>query len=478
VTIERPPTTTVTLVDGVRIVVPDSLDLLTPYVLLERQDWFEDEIRFVRRLLKPGQNVIDIGANCGVYALSMARAVGPAGRVWAFEPASSTARLLAEGIAANGFAQVVLERSALSAACGTAQLSLDEHAELNTLAAGRPPARASEAVPVVTLDECLKTHGWCDIDLVKIDAEGEESNILKGGARFFAELSPLVQYEIRDGAGLHLELARAFAARGYDAYRLVPGLGLLIPFDAGSTPDAYLLNLFCCKRDRAERLAAEGLLLAPGTRRPATGTSGFSDAPEKLEELAAYGWRHTVAKLPYGARLASRWERTMAEGNSGEVDAALAFYALSGDASRSLPERFEALEASFSLLGRVCDRQPSYLRLASLARVAQEYGARSLAVDALKRLSNAILQRNSVAPIEPFLAPGRRFDTVAPGEAAGNWVLAAVLEELERLESFSSFFDGISARERLENIHALGFAGDEMERRLRLVRKRFGLPAS
>lgn len=44
-------TITLTLVDGVRIVVPDSLDLITPYVLQEQQDWFEDEIKFVRFLL-------------------------------------------------------------------------------------------------------------------------------------------------------------------------------------------------------------------------------------------------------------------------------------------------------------------------------------------------------------------------------------------------------------------------------------------
>jgi hypothetical protein len=61
-----PDTIVQTLVDGVRIVVPDSLDLITPYVLREQQDFFEDELPFVRQLLQPGQDVIDIGANYGV----------------------------------------------------------------------------------------------------------------------------------------------------------------------------------------------------------------------------------------------------------------------------------------------------------------------------------------------------------------------------------------------------------------------------
>ena len=44
-------TTVVTLIDGVRVVVPNSLDLITPYVLREQRDFFEDELNFVRKLL-------------------------------------------------------------------------------------------------------------------------------------------------------------------------------------------------------------------------------------------------------------------------------------------------------------------------------------------------------------------------------------------------------------------------------------------
>lgn len=469
-------TTTLTMVDGVQIVVPDSLDLITPYVLREQGDWFEDEIKFLRRLLQPGQKVIDIGANYGVYALSMAQTVGPTGRVWAFEPASSTAQLLAEGIAANGFAQVVLDRRALSSTSGTAQLCLNENSELNALAHGMPSTGACETVPLVTLDECLESYGWLDIEFIKIDAEGEEANILKGGERFFTELSPLVQYEIKAGADLHMELVQLFAALGYDSYRLVPGLDLLIPFDAEAQPDGYLLNLFCCKQDRAERLAAHRFLLDSVAHLPTARAERFNGTLEKIKDRNTYGWRHTIAQLPYGVQLASLWEQTLAAGNSAEVEEALSLYAISRDSSLSSADRFGALEDSLSLLKRLCDR-PSYLRLASLARVARDYGARSLAVNALYQLADAIRQ-NRLDLREAFLAPGERFDAVPPGDALGNWVLAAVLEEIETLGSFSSFYTGASAQQRLEIIRNLGFGSAEMERRLRLLQKRFGLPTS
>ena len=201
-------TITLALVDGVKIVVPNSVDLITPYVLFEQQDWFEDEIKFLRKLLQPGQKVIDIGANYGTYTLSMAQKVGATGCVWSFEPASSTAKLLAEGIAANGFTHVFLEQCALSNIHGVAQLSLNTNSELNALIHGDSSTSESETVALLTMDECLEKYHWQHIDFIKIDAEGEECNILKGGERFFAEQSPLIQYEIKAGAELHIELVK------------------------------------------------------------------------------------------------------------------------------------------------------------------------------------------------------------------------------------------------------------------------------
>jgi len=470
--------TTLTMVDGVRIVVPDSLNLITPYVLLEQQDWFEDEIKFLRRLLKPGQKIIDIGANYGVYALSMAKTVGPTGRVWAFEPASTTAQMLAEGIKANDFSQVVLERSALSSSPGTAQLSLNENSELNALVHGAQPTSLSEAVPLTTLDECLEKFGWQDIEFVKIDAEGEEANILLGGERFFAELSPLVEYEIKAGADLHMELVQNFAALGYASFRLVPGLDLLVPFDPESQPDGFLLNLFCCKPDRAEKLAAQGLLLDSITNIPTAGTDLSEAIPENIKGSIKYSWRHAIAKTPFGAQLANVWEQTVATGSSAELLEALTFYAISQDSDLSSHQRFHALETSFNLLKTLCERDASYLRLATLARVAQEYGARSLAVSALGHLCNTFFEQRQVDPREPFLAPGARFDSIPPREAIGDWVLAATLEEYERIGSFSSFYTGCSAQQRLEIIRDMGFGSAEMNRRLQLLQQRFGLPSA
>lgn len=464
------PSLTLSLVDGTRVVVPDSLDLITPYVLQEQQDWFEDEIKFLRRLLKNGQKVIDIGANYGVYALSMARSVGADGHVWCFEPASSTADWLAQGIAANDYRQVTLDRRALSSAPGTAHLTLNDNAELNELVRGDGAAGKTEEVELTTLDACLAHYGWQDIEFLKIDAEGEEANILKGGQAFFATLSPLVEFEVKAGQALHLDLVQQFAALGYRSYRLVPGLQLLAPFDPAQPPDGYLLNLFCCKPDRARALAAQGFLVEPAT-------AGAEDRGEALLAAAAeprYQWEQTVGRLPYAGTMLALWHEAMKGPDGPVVGRVLALHALSRDPQQAAVRRFNALELALNTMIDLCGRQASHLRPATLARLATEYGARSAAVEALTFLANTISQQKSVNPTEPFLTPGSQQESQAPGQRLAEWAFSCVLEEHERQSAFSSFYSGNSSRERLQAIAGLGFASPEMQRRLALLRKRMG----
>jgi archaellum biogenesis ATPase FlaH len=55
-----PATRILRMADAIDVVVFDSLEQITTYVLEEQQDWVEDKIRAVRKLLKPGQTVLDI----------------------------------------------------------------------------------------------------------------------------------------------------------------------------------------------------------------------------------------------------------------------------------------------------------------------------------------------------------------------------------------------------------------------------------
>lgn len=468
------PNVTLTLVDGVKVVVPDSLDLITSYVVHEQEDWFEDEIKFLRRLIQPGQRVIDIGANYGLYSLVAADRVGPGGRVWAFEPASGTAKCLASSAAANDFGNVVVDQSAVSDTAGSARLTLNDNAELNRILEDAPFDGEVETVPLVTLDQSMEKHGWNGIDFLKIDAEGHEVNILRGGRRFFDSESPLIQYEVTDADGLHMGLVKEFSELGYRSYRLVPGLDVLVPFGEEEVPDDYLLNLFCCKPDRAARLAARGLLIeadSPGDARSAAAS------PPLLDDQSAYGWREALAKLPYGKMFSELWEKPTSDALASDVLASLALYARSQDDSLSCLERFEALRTSFCNFQRLVQTPSAYLRPSSLARIARAYGARGVAVKALGQLCDMIFRQRQANPAEPFLPPGERFDALqVPSSSFGTWLAAATLEELERNQFFSSYYSGTREIKRLEIICNSGLGSEEMTRRRELVCRRFGIP--
>jgi len=75
---------------------------MSAYILLEQEEWFEDEMDFVRTYVTPDMNALDIGANHGVYALNIA-ARAPQGKVWAFEPTLAAGSMLEKSITRNGF---------------------------------------------------------------------------------------------------------------------------------------------------------------------------------------------------------------------------------------------------------------------------------------------------------------------------------------------------------------------------------------
>src|ERR1700731_2524476 len=101
------------LSDQVTLAVPGRLDSITTYVLLEQERWFEKELSFLSRWLKPGMTAIDIGANLGVYSLPLARLVGPQGRVFAYEPGREARNLLARSRTINAAANLRILGSAL-----------------------------------------------------------------------------------------------------------------------------------------------------------------------------------------------------------------------------------------------------------------------------------------------------------------------------------------------------------------------------
>lgn len=147
---------------------------------------FETEI--YKKYLKSGHTVLDIGANIGFYTLIAASAVGPDGKVIAFEPSKQNVEMIEKSIAENSMTNVRVANVAISDESGLGELYLSpyyqsEHSlfEYHYSSGIHSNDEEKTTVKLVTIDEFLEqNYKSFDVDFIKMDIEGAESKALCG----------------------------------------------------------------------------------------------------------------------------------------------------------------------------------------------------------------------------------------------------------------------------------------------------------
>ncbi len=173
------------LENGIRILVDTrSIDIGIHLLTLGR--WETAYTTLFTRLVKPGDTVIDLGPNHGVYALLAAQIVGPTGRVDAFEPNPRLAKLVDLSLRLNGFASWArVHALGASEAMGTARLVFND----NFSGGG-----------AVALDDMFADPTYRP-DVIKMDVEGHEGRALRGMRRIL-ERSPDVRIMMEFGPAM------------------------------------------------------------------------------------------------------------------------------------------------------------------------------------------------------------------------------------------------------------------------------------
>lgn len=448
----------VTLNDGLRVVVADSLENLSSYVFREQLDWFEQELGFLRSFVRPGMRIVDIGASHGAYALPLSKIVGDEGRVWAFEPASEVRGFLQRSIALNDIETITVVAAAVADAPGNGVLEGIDQSELARLASEPAAAGRTESVDLVTLNDYFAGPTSWGIDVLKLDAEGAEARILRGADRFLEREAPLILFEHIHGSEVDQALVNAFADLGYPVFRFAPGLNLLIPFDSTEAELDRPLNLFACAAHRARQLERDGFLVSTHSFVPRPGSD----------------WRDGLRGRPFADRLLRGWRAAPGDRSARDaLESALIAYSQASDTEVSPGERVGALRAAQRSMATLCRREPTPSRLSTHCRIASELGWRGTARAALQQAMQMSLDADSLDWPEPFLPADQRFDAVDPGDRMADWWTAMLVETFERLRAFSSFFTGAKSREVLSSLCATGFSSADMERRLGMVTERF-----
>ena len=179
--------------------------------------------RLIERILQPGDVFVDAGANIGMHTLCAADAVGPTGRVEAFEPFEQTAGLLQRSVRLNGAQDVVeVHIKGLTDHVGRETFFLGHtsghHSLMDHRIGGNDHSQRCE-VDVTTLDEVLRDRPH--VDLLKIDVEGAELQVLRGAEEtleqnpaigIIAEFGPI---HVKSSGSTHTEWFGAFEDRGF-----------------------------------------------------------------------------------------------------------------------------------------------------------------------------------------------------------------------------------------------------------------------
>jgi|WetSurSiteA1Bulk_404760.scaffolds.fasta_scaffold21046_2 FkbM family methyltransferase len=183
-------------------------------------------IQIINRFVKSGNVCFDVGANVGPLSFALAKRVIPDGRVYSFEPGSFLFRRLVSNVHLNPAYENLLLPFELgfSDRKETRQWNEDSQNRGNAGFLFQQPNRP-ESIQLIPLDDFAEEQRLQKLNFIKMDVEGMEYEVIKGGLRTIEKHKPILYYE----TGLYKKGFWAETLRGEKVIlaieRLLEGLG-------------------------------------------------------------------------------------------------------------------------------------------------------------------------------------------------------------------------------------------------------------
>lgn len=182
--------------------------------------------------IKPGSIVIDVGANIGDHTIAYIQAVGPFGTVVAYEPHPLAFCCLHRNCRSS-----INVQAALGNSLGNVAFLRNE----TNVGASYISDYGATTVALTTMDremERLFNGIPTNVSLIKIDVEGHELEVLKGGRNTILSHKPVIVAELNKGA-----LERAGTSQ-QEVFDYIQELGYQIYFRGGMIGSAQP-DVFC-----------------------------------------------------------------------------------------------------------------------------------------------------------------------------------------------------------------------------------------
>ena len=446
----------ISIAGGLKVAVPPAAVLMTPFILLEQEDWFEDEIKFIRRIARPGMTALDVGANYGTYSLTFAKSAGPTAQIYSVEPTRLPGAFFSKSIELNGFKNIRLLPYALSDFIGEAEISTSNNPELSSLSLEIDAADSrSETVQVTTLNSLCNDIGIGKVDFLKLDVEGEENKVISASKSFFHNQSPLVMFELPAKGSDLKNPGELLTDLSYEIYRLVPGLECLVPVGANEELDSFQVNLFACKADKAKTLSDNNLLV-------------LTEQPVNPESISG-AWGKFADKLGLQEEYRTGLKKNIAEKQPSGYDEVLDLYAAAREKQRPMCERFSCLASAYRTLLDQIKVSPSTERTLSLIRIASDLGWRH---DAVRQTSGFLktMESEHFSPKSVFIPLSDRFERTPVKDSFKNWLMASAWDLRARHAAYSAYFSGPNYLNLIDGLRNSPYVYPEIERRWQLVK--------
>jgi len=172
---------------------------------------FLDEIDKIKKYIKQGDTVIDVGGNLGFFVLILNELVGVTGKIYSFEPSSMLKNKLTATIQINNIRNVTIVNLALGEKEGSTTLHYNpKQSGLSSIVSDFEKNSLSEEIKIITLDKFSENIPG-RVSFIKIDTEGYEPQVLNGATELI----------IRDKPTIYIELGGEYQASSADALKIL-----------------------------------------------------------------------------------------------------------------------------------------------------------------------------------------------------------------------------------------------------------------
>ncbi|PCJ67853.1 MAG: hypothetical protein COA58_01570 [Bacteroidetes bacterium] len=157
----------------------------------------------LRKYVKSGDTVFEAGANIGTETILLSRLVSDSGSVFAFEPVPHVSEKLNHNCRINGLNNINISNLALSDSIGETTFFIASENFINqgmgSLDGGHLQVKEKIKVQLDTLDHYFEENGITKLDFLKMDVQGAEYFILKGGRKTLTKFKPVIFLEAEEG---------------------------------------------------------------------------------------------------------------------------------------------------------------------------------------------------------------------------------------------------------------------------------------